>query len=320
MDHIDERKPLISPFPSEVSAENKIKVSCVEKLKENSLRTESIKNTESVMNDSDELENPLDYKKIDETKPNDCKNVFQENDTSKFNEENKSEENKSKLNENEMSTINDDLKESILEQAMKCAKRLGWSKNTLQTAAQDMGYMGSIDKLFPEGPIELVLYARKKWIKELAKVLEEEKTKGQTDWLNFGMRFILERVSVYKKTWYQTIILGIQPSNMIQSMIGLNKIFDLLYKYKGDQSIDLSYYSKRMCLTLIYTRTELFLMFDNSKDNEETWKFLKQQIDALMNQDSFVNWATLSTIDLPTVLYGILEAFTGSLKNANDKK
>lgn len=225
---------------------------------------------------------------------------------------------------NKEEQVDKELKEQILKKAMRQAKKLGWSKEALESSAKDIGYTGNIDILFPKGPIELLIYSRKQWKIELAKVLEEMKNTGEVmdrgDWIYFGLNFLLKKLASYKKDWMKTAVVELNPSNVMDSVGGLNKIFDLLYKYEGDQSLDMSYYCKRMSLFMIYLRTKTFLMYDTSPDNENTWKFLKQQVDALIKHKNLMQWTASCAYDVPKILNGMFITFTTMLKEQLEKR
>eukprot|EP00826_Nyctotherus_ovalis_P001615 TRINITY_DN10269_c0_g5_i4.p1 TRINITY_DN10269_c0_g5~~TRINITY_DN10269_c0_g5_i4.p1 ORF type:complete len:141 (-),score=23.78 TRINITY_DN10269_c0_g5_i4:92-514(-) len=123
----------------------------------------------------------------------------------------------------------------------------------------------------------------------------------------------------YRANWHRAVLYNLQPANLVDGVVDLNRIFDLLYKYEGDQSLDMSYYCKRMALLTIYLRTKTFLMFDKSPDNENTWKFLRQQIDALIKRRSFVDWASLSTFDVPKVIIGLSTTLADALRDTLEK-
>jgi len=226
--------------------------------------------------------------------------------------------------ENKEESVDNELKGEILKQAMQRAKKLGWTKEALESAAEDVGYTEDINKLFPKAPIELLDYASKQWTTELEQALEDVKTKGQlmdhTDWIYFGLSFILKKVTAYKKCSWKSITFRVHPSDLVNGAVALNRIFDLLYRYEGDWSINMSYYCKRINLFAIYSRTIIFMMFDESKDNEETFKFLRKQLDLLVKQGNFLHWAYLGSYDIPKVVNGIFTTLFTLLKETMEMK
>lgn len=186
----------------------------------------------------------------------------------------------------------------------------GWTRSTLQNSARDVGFTGSIDLIFPKGPIELVVFARRVWLNRMKQGLEDIKKSGEklhtAEWIYRGLKLELELALPYKKNWHQVMLLGLEPGNMLRSFSTLNRVFDLIWRYAGDQSIDFSYYTKRLAMTSIYVRAELFMLFDKSPDHAETWKFLRGLVDSL-NAKDFLRFASLSTVDLPKIACGVAD-------------
>jgi len=217
------------------------------------------------------------------------------------------------------------VKKLILRQALEVAKTEGWSMQTLEKASKNIFYKGeSISKMYPKGPIELISFMRKQWISELKHELEIHKKSNKftktSDWLYFGLKWQLLKMAPYRKNWYQVLILSLEPRNLIQSLKNLNRTFDLLYKYADSMQVDLSYYSQRIMLMTILTRAEMFLMFDNSPNYEETWNFLKKQIDTLMENQDYFGWAFLSAIDIPKYISGISDQIIKLINNQTSDK
>lgn len=275
----------------------------MEELRKN-LTTEEIKEAKGM--------NQQEFSAINEPSPNTYGTKEEEKASQESTEEHANEEHEEK-----------ELKEEILKQAMKHAKKLGWTQEALDNGAQDVGYTGDVQKLFPRGAAELLKYAARQWTRELTAALEETKAAGKvmdrSDWICFGLSFVLRKTAGYKANWCRAALGCLQPANLVDGVVDLNRIFDLLYKYEGDQSVDMSYYCKRMALLTIYLRTKTFLMFDKSADNEDTWKFLRRQVDALVKNCNFVDWVCLSTFDVPKVVVGLSAALGDALRDTLEK-
>jgi ubiquinone biosynthesis protein COQ9 len=60
------------------------------------------------------------------------------------------------------------------------------------------------------------------------------------------------------------------------------KISDLMWSCAGDSSTDFNFYTKRAILSKVFTRTLIYFISDQSKNNEKSWDFLDDQIEKVM--------------------------------------
>lgn len=83
--------------------------------------------------------------------------------------------------------------------------------------------------------------------------------------------------------------LGALPQNIPSTIRHINSISDETWHQAGDRAIDLTWYTKRALANKIYVATELFLLQDNSAQNEATWEFLDRRIDNVIEIGKIVN-------------------------------
>ena len=84
------------------------------------------------------------------------------------------------------------------------------------------------------------------------------------------------------------------PNSILGSNKILFKIADEIWFLSGDRSTDYNYYTKRIILMKVYAITFSFFVFDDSKDLEQTKKFLDKEIDVVLKFGNFKNKLTSS--------------------------
>ncbi|KAF7403973.1 hypothetical protein HZH68_006767 [Vespula germanica] len=180
-------------------------------------------------------------------------------------------------------------KRKILIASMNFVPELGWSRQAISAGAESIGYPGIIHGMFPNGGAELVAHFYSSCNNELNKILKEKYEKIQADpakkvqdtgkQICYAIETRLRMIIPYKKNWPQAIALMTLPPNVPTVLANLVTLVDDICYYTGDRSIDINWYTKRVVLAGIYKTTELYMLQDNSEDNEETWKFLKRRIE-----------------------------------------
>ncbi|MGC0371772.1 MAG: hypothetical protein DGJ47_000472 [Rickettsiaceae bacterium] len=72
-----------------------------------------------------------------------------------------------------------------------------------------------------------------------------------------------------------------------------SKICDNIWRYAGDKSTDLNYYTKRGLLITVYLQTQIFYQTDQSVNHEASRKFIKNALDNIINIAKVKNKFTL---------------------------
>ena len=108
--------------------------------------------------------------------------------------------------------------------------------------------------------------------------------------------FVMRRLMIFqrlvnKKKFFRKILL---PNSILGSNKILFKIADEIWFLSGDRSTDYNYYTKRIILMKVYAITFSFFVFDDSKDLEQTKKFLDKEIDVVLKFGNFKNKLTSS--------------------------
>jgi ubiquinone biosynthesis protein COQ9 len=73
------------------------------------------------------------------------------------------------------------------------------------------------------------------------------------------------------------------PHNAAMSAEMIFQTVNIIWKYAGDVSVDINFYSKRGLLASAYISTLLYWLNDPSPGQQESWVFLEKRIDQAMN-------------------------------------
>ncbi len=75
---------------------------------------------------------------------------------------------------------------------------------------------------------------------------------------------------------------AVNPANIGSSIKNIYEFSSEAWYEIGDRSTDFSYYTKRLSLSAIYSKSVLYSLTDKNNNLEATRKFIKKSIDALM--------------------------------------
>lgn len=175
------------------------------------------------------------------------------------------------------------VKQQILDKAIEYVAFEGWTNEVLKKSVIDMGKpVEYAEILFPNGIGDLVqLFIEQNDVQMLA---ELEK-------IDVSTLKIRERIFTAIKTRIELhgnnqalaartmSYLSLHPSVSVKL---LSKTCDLIWNWAGDSSTDYNYYTKRMMLSGVYSSTLVFWVADDSDDYQETWEFLTNRIENIM--------------------------------------
>ncbi|XP_069384024.1 ubiquinone biosynthesis protein COQ9, mitochondrial isoform X1 [Paralichthys olivaceus] len=150
--------------------------------------------------------------------------------------------------------------------------------------------------------------------------LGQAEPKKTADFLRDAVETRLRMHIPYIETWPQAMSILLLPHNIPDSLKHLSTLVDDIWYYAGDRSTDVSgshhprsppssahtflspfhhhphnirpatlqmnWYTKRAALTGIYNTTELVMLQDSSADFEDTWNFLDNRIQDVVNMAS----------------------------------
>ncbi|KAM4572793.1 ubiquinone biosynthesis protein COQ9, mitochondrial isoform 1-T1 [Odontesthes bonariensis] len=150
--------------------------------------------------------------------------------------------------------------------------------------------------------------------------LGQAEKKKTAEFLRDAVETRLRMYIPYMETWPQAMSILLLPHNIPDSLKHLSTLVDDIWYYAGDRSTDVSgsyhprsppssahtflspfhhhprnirpatsqmnWYTKRAVLTGIYNTTELVMIQDSSPDYQDTWSFLENRIQDVVNMAS----------------------------------
>ena len=179
----------------------------------------------------------------------------------------------------------DDYRESLLDAVMPHIAFDGWTKKSLNLAANDIGIDPRVvDLACPNGAIDMIaLYAQQCDIQMLEVIKDSsfEKLKIREK-ITTLVRTRIELEQENKEACNRTVPFLALPQNYFQGLKILYHTVDLMWKAISDTSTDFNYYTKRMTLSAVYSSTFLYWLGDESEDHNDTWEFLDRRIENVM--------------------------------------
>lgn len=160
----------------------------------------------------------------------------------------------------------------------------GWSEATLAAAAADIGIDLALARVhMPRGGVDLALAAHR--LGDVA--LRETAADLDLGALRFRERITtlvmlrLEAAGDREVVRAATALLAL-PHLVAEGARAIWGTVDLIWELAGDQADGLSWYSKRMTLSAVYSATVLYWIGDESEGAAETRAFLERRIENVM--------------------------------------
>ncbi|KAI1890067.1 hypothetical protein AGOR_G00169400 [Albula goreensis] len=184
------------------------------------------------------------------------------------------------------------LQSRILTAALDFVPQHGWSVEAISAAAEALGLSSASAGMFTNGAGDLILHFIAQCNAQLTESLAEEHNQiqlGQAEpketaqFLRDTVEARLRMLIPYIDTWPQAMSILLLPHNIPDSLKHLSTLIDDIWYYAGDRSTDLNWYTRRAALTGIFNTTELVMLQDSSPDFQDTWAFLDNRIQDMMN-------------------------------------
>ncbi|XP_051916969.1 ubiquinone biosynthesis protein COQ9, mitochondrial [Hippocampus zosterae] len=183
----------------------------------------------------------------------------------------------------------------ILNAALEFVPQHGWTLEAMAAGAETLGLSSASTGMFDNGAGDLVLHFIAHCNSQLRETLAEQQKQVQlgqaepkktADFLRDAVEARLRMHIPYIETWPQAMSILLLPYNIPKSLEHLATLVDDIWYYAGDRSTDMNWYSKRAALTGIYNTTELVMLQDSSPDFQDTWNFLDNRIQDIVNMAS----------------------------------
>ncbi|XP_054589430.2 ubiquinone biosynthesis protein COQ9, mitochondrial isoform X1 [Nothobranchius furzeri] len=195
------------------------------------------------------------------------------------------------------------LQARILTSALEFVPQHGWSMEAIAAGAEVLGLSSASAGMFSNGAGDLVLHFIAQCNSKLTEVLAEQHNQVQqghaepkktAEFLRDAIETRLRMYIPYIETWPQAMSVLLLPHNIPDSLKHLSTMVDDIWYYAGDRSTDhpntirpassqMNWYTKRAVLTGIYNTTELVMLQDSSPDFQDTWTFLDNRIQDVVN-------------------------------------
>jgi len=195
-------------------------------------------------------------------------------------------------------TYEDEIRKNILNSSLMFVQTSGWSKSSLSSGAEALGYQGVTHGMFPRGGIELVEFFYRVSNDQLAETLKQKALEGEqdkskkvsdVDFICFALEERLKMITPYIDKWPEALALMTMPPNVPTSLANLLTLVDDICYYAGDRSVDMNWYGKRISIAGVYKATELYMLQDKSHEYNQTWDFLRRRMDELSQLKSFIS-------------------------------
>ncbi|KAM3870381.1 ubiquinone biosynthesis protein COQ9, mitochondrial [Diretmus argenteus] len=184
------------------------------------------------------------------------------------------------------------LQTRILAAALEFVPLHGWSAEAIAAGAETLGLSSASTGMFQNGAGDLVLHFITQCNSQLTEILAEQHNQVQlgqaepkktAEFLRDAVETRLRMNIPYIDTWPQAMSILLLPHNIPDSLKHLSSLVDDMWYYAGDRSTDMNWYTKRAALTGIYNTTELVMLQDSSPDFQDTWNFLDNRIQDVVN-------------------------------------
>ncbi|AUG53532.1 COQ9 family protein [Thalassospira marina] len=161
----------------------------------------------------------------------------------------------------------------------------GWSKTTLRTAADDLGWPEmEVDRLFPGGSGQVIEHYVALTDRDMMDCLAAMDIKSMKirERIGAAIRVRLDLAEAHKDAVRAAVAHLSLPQNLPKSLRMTAKTVDLMWQAAGDTSTDHNWYTKRGLLAGVYGSTLMYWLDDTSDGHQATWEFMDRRIGNVM--------------------------------------
>ncbi len=179
-------------------------------------------------------------------------------------------------------------KDAILEAALVHAAFDGWSRRTLNQAAEDAGFdTATARRLFPQGGDSLLAWLGDWADRRMLEQLDHEALARMPVRQRIAslVRTRIEILDDHKEAMRRAALIRGNPANIGTAGKALWRTVDRIWDAAGfpiSREQGLSRYTRRATLAGVLVSTVLYWLEDISPDNGETWAFLDRRIEDVM--------------------------------------
>jgi ubiquinone biosynthesis protein COQ9 len=179
-------------------------------------------------------------------------------------------------------------KDQILEAALVHAAFDGWSRRTLNQAAEDAGFdAATARRLFPQGGDSLLAWLGDWADRRMVETVDPEAL-ARLPVRERVAKLVRTRIEVlddHKEAMRRAALIRGNPANLGTAGKALWRTVDRIWDAAGfprTREQGFSRYSRRVTLATVLITTVLYWLEDISPGNEETWAFLDRRIEDVM--------------------------------------
>ena len=202
-------------------------------------------------------------------------------------------------------TATDKWREKILAEALDHVAFDGWLDKTLKAAADKVGASDAeLKAAFPRGVADALLFFSSEADRNAVEAIEKADLKPMRvrERVTFAVRKRIEAIKKHKEAARKGAAVFALPQHALDGATAVYRTVDALWRAVGDTSADFNFYTKRALLSGVYTTTILHWFADNSEGTEDTWKFLDNRIDNVMQIEKVKAQVTKLAEGLPNPL------------------
>jgi ubiquinone biosynthesis protein COQ9 len=181
------------------------------------------------------------------------------------------------------------LRDRLAEAVAAEAAFSGWSHAALRAAAEQVGAGADAERLFPGGPVDVLVYLSERADQRTVEGLENAGVMSLKirERIKLAVRLRIENTVGGKESVRRGLALLALPFNGPLALRLLYRTVDAVWYAAGDTSTDFNFYTKRAILAGVFSSTLLYWLNDRSEGNATTWSFLDRRIDDVMR---FEKW------------------------------
>ena len=175
------------------------------------------------------------------------------------------------------------VRDAILPLALAEITEHGFSDAALNAAAEKTGInTAELKAAFPNGGASLV-EAFSHWADDrMAERMLEEPPERTRDRVTHAVKARLDVMAPHKDAARRAAAFLALPQNAPLAATLMMRSVDMMWRAAGDRASDFSYYTKRALLGGVYGATLIHWLSDSSEGHADTWVFLDQRIDDVM--------------------------------------
>jgi ubiquinone biosynthesis protein COQ9 len=175
-----------------------------------------------------------------------------------------------------------DVKQRLLDAALRRVPELGWSSAALHMAARDLALAPAVVGLMPNSAADLVQHFLERCNEAVAAELrgrgDAYAALDTREKVHTALKLRLEMLLPHMSHWSQALAVLAQPQNAAIAASALSSTVDTIWYAAGDTSTDGSWYTKRAALGAVLTSSQLYMLADTSPGLVNTWSFLERRV------------------------------------------